>query len=568
MQGSIKEVFDIIRDKFLEEEEKGERPFLNYVIDELDKQRNNYNVFLIEAPTGYGKTLISATIAYWNLKYGIKSIIAYPLITIIEQHYKKFRNFLSKITNKEILGLRHMLNNQSVYLIKPVTLTTIDTLSLTFFGIPPEEIEKITKEGTSYGSLGHYFVAWASIFFSDIVLDEVHLVADSTKSINFLLTLAKVASMYDQKLFLLSATVPESLKKLISNHSKTLIIEFSEEKDKGNKGYSEFLNERMNKKYTTNIKGFQQEDKFKEIKKLIEEKSYPRKLIIFNTRDEAIGFYNYLNDDKAIILHSHFTHIDKKEKIEKIEEAEKKGEFLIISTQSIEAGVSVSSNFLLTDIAPLNSLIQRMGRFLRGTGKHEKEGEIYIWYDKDLINDGNRYYKVYNKNLTYETLKILKNTNQQINFHDPTNYKPIIDKIYENYYNIDEKLTDNFINVFLNLELAPKEAVKLFFNMEGSFVRDSVLIPITWKEKINKFEEDVIAINIHEFIELLKKDVIKKVIIGDKLKDLSEVKMDTIRIDDEELGKNIRYILIKIFRNNIDAFYANINYDPKKGLII
>jgi len=165
-------------------------------------------------------------------------------------------------------------------------------------------------------------------------------------------------------------------------------------------------------------------------------------------------------------------------------------------------------------------------------------------------------------------LKILKNTNQQINFHDPTNYKPIIDKIYENYYNIDEKLTDNFINVFLNLELAPKEAVKLFFNMEGSFVRDSVLIPITWKEKINKFEEDVIAINIHEFIELLKKDVIKKVIIGDKLKDLSEVKMDTIRIDDEELGKNIRYILIKIFRNNIDAFYANINYDPKKGLII
>jgi hypothetical protein len=104
--------------------------------------------------------------------------------------------------------------------------------------------------------------------------------------------------------------------------------------------------------------------------------------------------------------------------------------------------------------------------------------------------------------------------------------------------------------------------------MEGSFVRDSVLIPITWKEKINKFEEDVIAINIHEFIELLKKGMIKKVIIGDKLKDLSEVKMDTIRIDEEKLGKNIRYILIKIFRNNIDAFYANINYDPKKGLII
>jgi CRISPR-associated endonuclease/helicase Cas3 len=562
MQGSIKEAFEETYDKFLEEEEKEERPFLNYVVDELDKQRNNYNVFLIEAPTGYGKTLISATIAYWNLKYGIKSIIAYPLITIIEQHYKKFSNFLSKITNKEILGLRHMLNNQSVYLIKPVTLTTIDTLSLTFFGIPPEEIEKVTREGTSFGSLGHYFIAWASIFFSDIVLDEVHLVADSTKSINFLLTLAKVASMYDQKLFLLSATIPESLKKLISSYARTLIIEYSEEKDKGNKEYSEFLNERRNKKYSINIKEFEKENKFKEIKKLIEEKPYQRKLIIFNTRDEAIEFYNYLNNDKAIILHSHFTNNDKRKKIEEIEEAEKKGEFLIISTQSIEAGVSISSNFLITDIVPLNSLIQRTGRFLRGAGKHEKEGEIYIWYNKDLFEKNNKY-KVYNRNLTNETLKILKDMNQKINFHDPTNYKPLIDKIYENYYSINEKLIDDFIYVFLNLERAPKEAVDLFFYMEGSFVRDSVLIPITWKEKINEFDKEVVAINIHEFIELLKKGLIKKAIADDKLKDLSEVK-----IDDKNVGKSIRYILRRIFENKIDAFYANVKYDSKKGLII
>jgi CRISPR-associated endonuclease/helicase Cas3 len=562
MQGSIKEAFEETYDKFLEEEEKEERPFLNYVVDELDKQRNNYNVFLIEAPTGYGKTLISATIAYWNLKYGIKSIIAYPLITIIEQHYKKFSNFLSKITNKEILGLRHMLNNQSVYLIKPATLTTIDTLSLTFFGIPPEEIEKVTREGTSFGSLGHYFIAWASIFFSDIVLDEVHLVADSTKSINFLLTLAKVASMYDQKLFLLSATIPESLKKLISSYARTLIIEYSEEKDKGNKEYSEFLNERRNKKYSINIKEFEKENKFKEIKKLIEEKPYSRKLIIFNTREEAIEFYNYLNNDKAIILHSHFTNNDKRKKIEEIEEAEKKGEFLIISTQSIEAGVSISSNFLITDIAPLSSLIQRTGRFLRSTSKHEKEGEIYIWYDKDLFEKNNKY-KVYNKNLTNETLKILKDMNQKINFHDPTNYKPLIDKIYENYYSINEKLIDDFIYVFLNLERAPKEAVDLFFYMEGSFVRDSVLIPITWKEKINEFDKEVVAINIHEFIELLKKGLIKKAIADDKLKDLSEVK-----IDDKNVGKSIRYILRRIFENKIDAFYANVKYDSKKGLII
>jgi CRISPR-associated endonuclease/helicase Cas3 len=243
------------------------------------------------------------------------------------------------------------------------------------------------------------------------------------------------------------------------------------------------------------------------------------------------------------------------------------GEFLIISTQSIEAGVSVSSNLLVTDIAPLNSLIQRIGRFLRGTCKHEKEGEIYIWYDKDLLEKNNQY-KVYDINLTFETLKILKNMDQKINFHDPTSYRPIIDKIYENYYDINEKTIDDFIHVFLNLERAPKEAVELFFNMEGSFVRNSVLIPVTWKEKISEFNEDVIAINIHEFLELLKKGIIKKVIVGDKLKDLSEVKLDTIRIDDKQKDRNTKDILMRIFKYNIDAFYANVSYDPKKGLII
>lgn len=559
MQGSFKEAYEVAYDKFLEGR-KEERPFLRYLFDELDKQED-YTVALIEAPTGYGKSLISAAIAYWNLKYRLKSIIAFPLITLIEQQYKKFDNFINKITNKEVLGLRYMLNNQSVYLMKPITLTTIDTLSLTFFGIPPEDLEKVTREGTSYGSMGHYLVAWSSVFLSDIVLDEVHLVADSMKSINFLVALAKISMYSGQKLFLLSSTIPQDLKNLVSSKVKTKIIEFSEEKDKSGSGKSEFLENRRGKDYSIEILELRKENKYKKIKNIIEEENYERKLIIFDTRTDVINFYKYFNDEKVLVLHSHYTSKDKKLKMKELECAQCRGKFIIISTQSIEAGVDLSSNLLITEIAPLNSLVQRSGRFLRGIDEKDKQGKIYIWYDEELANLTSRYKNIYDINLTRCTLFSIKNIlkNEKLNLHDPSSYKKILDEVYNGYYIVNENMLTEFINVFLNLERASKDAIDLFFKLEGSFVRDSASFPITWKERINNIEEDVVTIKGSELRKLLSKGLIKKAITGDKLIDIEkEIKSSW----SEQL------ILKKMLKMGIDAFYAEINYDERLGLII
>ena len=43
----------------------------------------------------------------------------------------------------------------------------------------------------------------------------------------------------------------------------------------------------------------------------------------------------------------------------------------------IGAGVDISNSFI-TEIAPANSLIQRLGRFLK---YNEKAGRIIIWYE-------------------------------------------------------------------------------------------------------------------------------------------------------------------------------------------
>ncbi len=56
---------------------------------------------------------------------------------------------------------------------------------------------------------------------------------------------------------------------------------------------------------------------------------------------------------------------------------------IIVATQVIEAGVDLSSRLLVTDIAPVSSLVQRFGRCNRA-GEHEK-AEIY-WIDRPLAS--------------------------------------------------------------------------------------------------------------------------------------------------------------------------------------
>jgi CRISPR-associated endonuclease/helicase Cas3 len=103
------------------------RKFIDYAISVLNDKWNEYNIFIIDAPTGYGKTTISASISLFTINEELKSIVILPLRSLIEDQYERFK----KIT--EFVGKRYMNNPDSKYLLKPVTLTTIDTFALTFF---------------------------------------------------------------------------------------------------------------------------------------------------------------------------------------------------------------------------------------------------------------------------------------------------------------------------------------------------------------------------------------------------------------------------------------------------
>lgn len=103
-------------------------------------------------------------------------------------------------------------------------------------------------------------------------------------------------------------------------------------------------------------------------------------LLIVNTVKRAIAIYEQLIKNKSCsipisLLHSRFrTHERKSWKHIFFNATNNAHPKIIIATQVIEAGIDISADILITELAPWTSLIQRFGRCARYGG----EGTIYV----------------------------------------------------------------------------------------------------------------------------------------------------------------------------------------------
>ncbi len=647
-------------------EEESKRRFLDKIVETMEHNWRK-NIFVIEAPTGYGKSTISATVSLFSLKSdnSLKCIIAFPLRTLLEDQYSKFvgqkrkceeskngKSFLGDLEEKQIkkiVGKRYMHNPDSRYLIKPITLTTVDTLALTLFGIPPECLDRVVKawDGTIGGSMGHYLFSWGSVVSSNIVLDEVHLLADSTKSLGFLMALMKIAADFDQKLILMSATIPDALKSILLNNEyfsgdEVEFIGFTVEDD------PDFCRDREEKEYDVIFEEVDEKDKFNRIESWIRENSqFSRVIVVFNTAGDAIKFYDRICNEtnnlkkgfsKVILIHGRFSEADRERKIDEIEclkssssspqphGNESLRDYLIISTQVIEAGVDISSNLFITEVAPASSLIQRLGRFLRySTEEGDDRGRAIIWYEKEEEGEEQLKYKVYDRELVEKTIKWLKDNSEErdnkyyvkLNVHLPETrdsgrkgYKDLLNYVYESDAfetgKIGELIRD-FEGIFLHLENASLIAVEKFLEMEGSFVRDELQIPVVPKNVIDDLKDEsgaqskgylepsdftrrfVVPVSLRTFrnkisaahgvvIVKTKEENGKKITKPDFVAKEDDRWLLSILGRLEEMGKKqknapndklaevARDILMYIFRKNVLAFVMDVKYDENLGL--
>jgi CRISPR-associated endonuclease/helicase Cas3 len=440
---------------------------------------------------------------------------------------------------------------------------------MTLFGIPPEDMEKAFKywDGTSTRSLGHYLFSRTSVLLSDAVLDEVHLLADSTKSLNFLIALMRIIAFHGQRLIFMSATIPKQLEKVIKENTSDLnvkFIKFSENPDE------HFLNQRKSKKYDVTIEKTK-EGKLDKILEWLRDniKEFRKAIVVFDTVEDAVGFYNKCKNeldfpkDRMILLHSRFTKNDRENKIKLLEKITKNksatDEYVIISTQVIEAGIDISSNLFITEIAPANSLIQRLGRFLR---YKEENGRVLIWYEP--FSENEEYYKgVYKTDLIRKTIDFLESKGY-VNIHIPSEYEQLLNEVYdENSFIVEQEEVNDLTLIPYILE-TPEKAIEKFVELEGSFIREDLIVP---SFPLNMWREDLTSEKIEDFIIPINFSMIKKIcpreeiVISEKdQKMVVEKKQVKISIND-----SIR-ILRHVMSSDFVAFVVEGEYSDELGL--
>ena len=562
--------------------EREDRPFLNFAIKKAEDSR----ISVIEAPTGYGKSAISQAIALRSLEEGLKCVISYPLRTLLEDQLFKFRGMLRKLNfDERFVGARYMHYPESRYLIRPITLTTVDTLSLTLFGIAPEDLEMVLKyyDGTLTGSMGHYLFSRAMVLLSDLVLDEVHLLSDTTKSLNFLISLIWIVASHGGRATFMSATIPKALESLLRRECGDIdlqITRFSEDPD------NMFLEERRKKRYDVDLEKLGG-DKFERISDWIKRgmrEGFRRAIVVFNTVNEAIEFYRLARDrlelrkDRMLLLHSRFSGKDREEKMRRIEELKSKEEYLIVSTQVIEAGIDISSDLFISDLAPASSLIQRLGRFLRYRG--EGEGMIFLWHEE---GEGEKYKGIYDMDLLERTLDFLEGN--EVRFHDPESYQTLLDSVYdESSFNLSPRDVQELISLESILENSCL-AIETFIELEGSFVRDSTLVPVVpsslWREDmpISELRDLLVPMSLSVVYRIKPEGMLieeeGKVIKESAEKLWNKEKESVLRhvlsskFDNQpENGVDARNVLRRVLSSKFVAFLVEGDYDEELGMVM
>lgn len=532
---------------------------------------------IISAPPGYGKTMIPYSLAHIAAKIDTvpfsRVIHILPLRTIIEGAYiKLFKKVREKLIPKletltpETAGMQMMFTHGSPFLQKLLVFTTIDTFTLNMAKLPTLEIHKIKKIWGSH-TYGHGIVSQAAISMSAIVFDEVHLFIEETpKMMTTLLALLEKLSLWNTPLVLMTATFPRIFIKAILERIKKHVgfnpfdeIFIFESKENKIKHYDDFkivsifdqdfYEEHSNKDITTQlVEILKLEEVLHEFSKLIKELShmYDRILIVMNTVRRAITVYNALKEQltscELILLHGKLTSEDKAIRTRRLFKLRK---WIAITTQVVEAGVDISAQVLITDLAPISALIQRIGRCARF--KEDSRGCVIILIEKsELEARGDKYHGIYDKELVKQTLRHISKITKEISFLDTnkiitkcfseskTNnaiawhipdtkseekigYQEILNKVYSKYFTFRENYSLwNTLREIMSPLSNPKKTILHMIMHGGSFTRE-LMIPmcVVDYKKLAEVITDIkyiknilmnkqIPISVREFCKLLR----------------------------------------------------------------
>ena len=314
---------------------------------QIEAQRADRLIFAM--PTRFTSNAISVNVSKELGQTGLYHSSAWSVIS-------------DRVKNNEI-SLSDALNQHKMArcLLSPITVCTIDHLLMSL---------TMTRED-------HHLISY-NLANSCVVIDEADFYDDFTlANIQYLL---KVLYEWKVPVLIMSASLPDSSLSLYQStgYKVDSILEDSHDVNKNRKRFE--------------IKDIIDYNEFKDIDPLIE-KCFERGngILYMNTVDSAIALYKHICSDKKRtkeeidnihLYHSRFTEPDKLKKEKEIinalgkkawDEGTAKG--IVIMTQIGEMSINISSEIMISELCPIDRMIQRTGRLCRFS---DYIGKLYV----------------------------------------------------------------------------------------------------------------------------------------------------------------------------------------------
>ena len=330
--------------------------FRNFVLNNFDKERK---LFTLTAPTGYGKTLTALNFA---LKFNKPRIIyALPFTSIIDQTYdivakiyKSSDILVSKAHHKTTIGEENLTEEDRYSKIKflmesfsgEINVTTLYQLIFALFG-------NKNKDNVKFNQLKN----------SVVIIDEAQAIPYNFRK-DFILLCEIISQRLGTIFIFMSATMP--------------VIKSEKFKEISNLDYFS-----KQDRYVIKWLDIGGEDEL--LEKICEAASDKNTLVVVNTIKKAQELFTKLRDKFSYFCLNGYMYDDhKRATIEAVRCAVNKSKvdplaskILLISTQSIEAGVDLDFDIGFREVSPISSIIQTAGRVNRHFGA--TRGELYIF---------------------------------------------------------------------------------------------------------------------------------------------------------------------------------------------
>ncbi len=396
----------------------------------LDKIRqDNPDLAVVIAPTGAGKTELALL---WGVDGESKCVFTLPLRTAVNAIFDRARRIFEGTTSGEPQWVSLLHSDADLYLLEKATVEEgeiprlLDTARELAHPVIIATGDQVFPAVLKFPGYEKYY----SVFMtSRVVVDEVQ--AYDPVAMGIIVGFIEDMLRFGAKVLLMTATLPPQVKEELENLKKQRFkVQFYDlYQTRVPSGlvrhHIELIDDSIDSQINNIIQHAQKGQKV---------------LVICNTVRKAVEIYEEISQKARgqglsttciHLLHSRLTMQGRRDKETMLEEVfatygtsqKQQNGCILVATQVVEASLDIDADVLYTELAPIDALLQRMGRVWRRLHPFEnksnksysdKETNVYVCTRGDSNSntkeklpsgcDG----KVYEKELVLATLKALE----------------------------------------------------------------------------------------------------------------------------------------------------------------